>query len=112
MVIKKSVLVGGLRWFPKEDDLMLNIKELNFNKKIRGKISSKNAGIIPEKLTKRDCVNIVAEVFDTLGFVTSLLAGIKLDISGLHQRLLDWDDPIPGELKNIWIGNFDLIKEL
>ena len=44
---KKSVLVGGLPWFPKEDDLMLNIKELNFNKKIRGKKSSKNAGIIP-----------------------------------------------------------------
>ena len=61
---------------------MLNIKELNFNKKIRGKNSSKKAGIIPEKLTKRDCVNI--EVFDILGFVVPLLAGITLDISELH----------------------------
>ena len=91
---------------------MLNIKELIFNKKIRGKTSSKNAGIIPGNLTKRGCVSIVAEVFDILGFVAPLLAGIKLDISVLHQRQLDWDDPIPGELKNIWIGNFDLIKEL
>ena len=52
----ESVLVGGLRWFPKGDFISLNIKELNFNKKIRGKKSGQNIGAIPEKLTLRDCV--------------------------------------------------------
>ena len=90
-----SVLVGGF--------LMLNIKELNFNKKIRGKKSLRNAGLIPEKLTKRDCVSIVSEVFDIFGFVAPLLGGIKLDISVLHQRHV---------VKYIWIANFNLIKEI
>ena len=33
----ESVLVGGLKWFPKGDYISLNIKELNFNKKVMGK---------------------------------------------------------------------------
>ena len=32
---KKSVTVGGMIWYPKEDCVMLNIDELNFAKKIR-----------------------------------------------------------------------------
>ena len=109
---QKSVLVGGLRWFPKKDFLMINIKELNFNKKIRGKKSLENAGIIPKNLTKRDCISKASEVFDIFGFVAPILGGIKLDISDLHQRRLDWDDPIPSELKEIWIANFNLVKEI
>ena len=30
---RESVLVGGLKWFPKGDFIKLNINELNFNKK-------------------------------------------------------------------------------
>ena len=37
---------------------------------------------------------------------------MKLDISVLHQRQLDWDDPIPNELKRVWEANFDVIWEL
>ena len=37
---------------------------------------------------------------------------MKIDISELHQRHLNWDDPIPKELKNIWDANFELIKEM
>ena len=33
----ESVLVGGLKWFPKGDFISLNIKVLNFNKKIEVK---------------------------------------------------------------------------
>ena len=34
-----SVNVAGMKWFPKEDKIALNIGELNFGKKIRGKKS-------------------------------------------------------------------------
>ena len=100
----ESVLVGGLRCFPKG--------ELNFNKKIRGNKSGQNIGAIPEKLTLRDCVGKASEVFDLTGKIAPITAVLKLDVSNLHQRMLDWDDPIPNELKNTWIKNFDLMKEL
>ena len=32
-----SVLVGGLRWFPKGDFTKLKVKDLNFNREVRGK---------------------------------------------------------------------------
>ena len=41
-----------------------------------------------------------------------MTAGLILDIRVLHQRGLDWGDPLPTELKNIWVANFDLIKEI
>ena len=37
---------------------------------------------------------------------------MRLDISVLHQRQLDWGDPIPNELKRVWEDNSDVIREL
>ena len=37
---------------------------------------------------------------------------MKIDMSELHQCHLNWEDPIPKELKNIWDANFELIKEI
>ena len=51
----ESVSVGGLKWFPEGDFLYININELNFTKKIRGRKPTVGIGIIPENLTKRDC---------------------------------------------------------
>ena len=109
---KESIVVGGLKWYPKRDLLKLNIGEINFHKKMRGRKAGNGTGIIPENFTKRDCVSRVAEVFDPLGHFAPLLAGLKLDISELHRRNLKWDDPIPNELKNVWAANFDLIQEI
>jgi hypothetical protein len=109
---KESIMVGGMKWFPKGDFLKLNIKELNFGKRIRGKKSAKCKGLIPDVLTMRDCASVASEIFDILGKVTPITAGLKLDVSILHQYRLGWDDPIPNELKNIWAANFDLISEL
>ena len=54
------------------------------------------------------CVSIAAEVFDITGLVAPILRGIKIDNSCLYQRHLDWDDPIPNELKKY----MDLINEI
>ena len=37
---------------------------------------------------------------------------MKIAVSKLHQPHLDWDDPIPKELKDIWDANFELKKEI
>ena len=108
----ESVLVAGLKWYSEGDFMKLNIQELNFNKKCRGRKAGDKGDISSRVITKRDCAKVVAEVFDPMGKLAPIIAGMKLDISILHQRGIDWDDPIPAELKTIWAANFDLIKEL
>ena len=101
-----------MKWFPKGDFIRLNISELNFSRKLRGRKSSVKAGQIPDVLTLKNCVSRTSEVFDPLGRVTPLTAGLKLDVSVLHRQCVGWDDPIPSELKSIWAANFDLVDEI
>ena len=109
---KKSVMVGGIKWFPKGDFIKLNVKDLNFNRKIRGKKSKVSVGKIPETLCLRDCASKVAEVFDPSGLVAPITGGLKIDVSFLHERKFGWDDPLPNELKEVWSKNFDVLQEL
>ena len=76
----KSVTVGGLKWFPKEDLLAINVGEVNFAKKYRGRKTG-NITKVPENLTKRVCVSKVGEVFDLLERAAPLISGMKLDIA-------------------------------
>ena len=107
-----SIAVGGMKWFPESDDLTLNISDLNFSKKRRGKKSTKAANIIPQKLTRRDCASKVAEIFDITGRMAPIVASMKLDLQELTLRQLDWDDLIPDELLPTWLNNFQTMKEL
>ena len=108
----KSITVLGMKWFPKGDFFKLNIGEINFSKKLRGRKRPEASGIIPLLLTLRHCVSRTAEVFDLVGRVAPILAGLKVDINALHLRSLGWDDPIPSELKEIWAANFNVIEEI
>ena len=111
---EKSVDVGGgggLKWITKEDYIMFNIGELNFARIIRGRKPEFAVGI-PEKLTMRDCVGKVAEIYDPLGKITPLLAGMKLDVSHLLRSGLSWDDQLPDNLRGVWESNFEMLQEI
>ena len=108
----KSILVGGLKWYCKEDYLKLNIGEFNFPKKLRGRKVLSDVGKVPEKFTRRDCVSKVSEVFDPLGQGAPIIGGMKLDMHEFVSRKLDWDDFIPDDLKEIWLKNVNTIQEL
>ena len=108
----ETIHVAGMRWFPKDDTLALNISELNFAKKCRGKKPSSTVKIIPPKLTRRHCSSKVAEIFDITGKVTPLVAAMKMDLQELVQRKLDWDDKIPDEFRSLWESHFDMIQEI
>ena len=69
-------------------------------------------GIVPDEITKRDCVGKVAEIFDPLGRVAPLVSGMKLDLNELTARKLDWDDPIPEDLKKTWFSSFEKMREI
>ena len=104
--------LAGMKWFSKRDKLALNIGELNFEKKKRGKKPVVVEGMIPANFTRRNCVGKVAEIFDLLGKITPITAGMKLDLSKLCNRKLHWDDTIPDDLKAVWKSNFEMIMEI
>ena len=107
----QSINVAGMKWFPEEDVLQLNISRLNFSRKRCGKkdTSEKNY-IVPEKLTRRDCASKVGEVFDLTGRVAPITASFKVDLHKLSK--LKWDDVIPEELRPTWLSNFELMEDL
>ena len=90
---------------------MFNSEAINFAKKVRGRKIENKIGI-PENLTMRDCVSLVAQVFDPTGRLTPIITGFKLDISQLHRSGLKWDDEIPENLRRIWSSNYEMIKEI
>ena len=95
-----------------EDKIGINVSKLNFEKKSRGRKSGDGDGVLPEKITKRDCVSKVAELFDPLGRIVPLIAGMKQDINLLHTSSLNWDDKIADNLRRIWKSNFELMEEI
>lgn len=108
----ETIHVGGMRWLVKSDELALNVGELNFNKKIRGRKPEQSIKGIPSNLTRRQCASKVAELFDLTGKVSPLIASMKIDLQDLVQRQLNWDDIIPDNLRSIWESNFDMMKEI
>ena len=106
------ISVAGLKSFPESDLLALDPSELNFGRKERGKKSNQLLDKISENLTRRQFVGKVAEVFDILGRVTPITAGMKIDLRALIHRKLDWDDKIPNDLRGLWKTNFELTRDL
>ena len=51
-----SINVAGMRWFPKENLVSLNLSELDFARKCRGKKPSQQQNIIPANITRRHSV--------------------------------------------------------
>ena len=108
----ESVGVAGLRWYPEDDKVALDISELNFSKKYRGKKPSNKINTIPSKLTRRRCVSKISEIYDLTGLITPITAGMKIDLHTLVQRKLNWDDAIPDDLRSLWETHFQMMQEI
>ena len=108
----QSVNVAGYRWYSEKDEVSLNVGDLNFAKKKRGKKPDAERGVIPENLTRADCAGKVAEVFDLRGLFTPITAGWKVDLSVMTKLKLDWGTIIPSDLKEVWLQNFGDMKQL
>ena len=79
----KSIGVGGLVWYPKADEISVDVSELNFARKQRRKKPDAAIGVIPSKLTRRHCVSKVSGLLDITGKITPLTASFKLDLHDL-----------------------------
>ena len=97
----ETIFVGGMKWYSETDELSYNVGELNFAKKSRGRKPDTKKNIIPERLTRRQCLSKVAEIFDICGKLTPVTCSMKLDLHDLVIRNLDWDDVIPDNLRGV-----------
>ena len=107
------VNVTGYKWNSEKDTIQLDVGELNFSTKRRGKKSSSDdAKLVPKILTRKHCVSKVAEIFDIAGMITPITAGMKLDLHEFVERGIPWKDKIPDELRPIWIDHFEMMQEI
>ena len=102
----ESVTVLGLNWYSEGDFFRLNIGEVSLSCKQRLRKVLDYSGKIPDIITLRNCVSRVSEIFDPVGRAASIVGGLKLDTSTLHKLCTGWDDPIPTDLKDVWISSF------
>ena len=58
----QSINVVGMKWHTESDQLSLDISEMNFGRKQRGRKPINGSNIIPVNLTRRHCVGKVAGV--------------------------------------------------
>ena len=111
IITSEVEMVLGLVWKPKSDVYQFKVK-LNFHKKFKGiysgpYLSKENfQNEFPETITKRQAFSQISTVYDPLGFVSPFLLKGKLIMrkivtSKTNDRKLEWDDPLPTELKNI-----------
>ena len=108
----KSVTLAGIKWFSKADILSLSINDLNFGKKFHGKVSEESVGILPPRLTRRQCASRVGEIYDLNGRFAPLIAQFKLDLHELCTYKIQWNDYIPDELFHKWKSNFDTMEKM
>ena len=53
-------------------------------------------------VTKRNLVSDVAKVFDALGLFSPVTVKMKIVLQRLWELKLDWDDPVPDHILEVW----------
>jgi hypothetical protein len=103
------VRLASYLWSPEADTIKLDIGPPHLGKAKRGRRPEPVTGDYKEALrpsfTKKVLTGLVAGVFDPLGLATPITAGCKLDLHQLCELKLDWDDKVPEELLDKWVGN-------
>ena len=54
-------------------------------------------------VTKRILASDIAKVFDVLGWFSPATINMKILLQRVWELRIDWDDPVPREIKDIWI---------
>jgi hypothetical protein len=58
---------------------------------------------IPNKITKRNILSTICQIFDPLGLITPVIVSAKVLLQTLWTRNLDWDQAVPSDIKSRWL---------
>ena len=109
----QSINVTGFKWFSEDDTIQLDVGELNFASKQRGRFPDTiDAKRVPQILTRKHCHSQVARIYDITGLLTPITASMKEDLHDLVDRGIPWKDQIPDNLRHVWTDHFEMIKEI
>ncbi|XP_029055098.2 uncharacterized protein LOC114882376 [Osmia bicornis bicornis] len=89
----------GLSWKPERDCFTFHFNSPEFEK-TRGNIET----------TKRSVLSIISRIFDPLGLITPIVILAKVFLQELWIRKLDWDSPLPSDLRESWESYFENLK--
>ena len=106
-----SIFTAGHVYYSEADQIALNIKELNFATKVKGR-KTEIIGEVPPNLTRLQCTSKVHEIFDMTGLNAPIVATMKVSLHQLVTRKLQWDATLPNELMPIWHSHFEMMKEM
>ena len=87
---RSTVNVLGLLWNTDTDTLHLNPKEPMYT--------------LHSLITKRDVLKDVSRLYDPLGFITPITMLSKVFLQELWQHKLYWDEPLPDNLRRLWLS--------
>ncbi|XP_043483451.1 uncharacterized protein LOC122511943 [Leptopilina heterotoma] len=85
----------GLRWDSNKDCLQYQVESLD-----------------EHKITKRNVLSKVAQVFDPLGLVGPVLITGKIIMQQLWVRQIEWDQQIPPDLSTTWCDYYKALPKL
>lgn len=107
------------------EELAKELKDLNFNHDylpaqhslgITWKLQSDNLGFrlaeTDKPFTRRGVLSVINSLFDPLGFAAPVILAGKLFLRKVMQGKVNWDEPIPAELKSQWITWTDSLHHL
>lgn len=115
--------VLGIMWNPERDEMWFKTN-LRFMPKRESKISCVTVRLetldkeFPEILTKRQVLSQIATIFDPMGYAAPIILCGKLLMREVIVYLdemgkkLDWDDPLPRNLREKWYIFFKSIFQL
>ena len=110
--------VLGVVWSSKKDEFRF-IAKVNFSpkhRKIRTGSDLSKADIphhIPACMTKRMVLSLVNGIYDPLGLAAPFVVQAKMLLRKLsREKVLDWDDPMPEELREEWIRFISQLFEM
>lgn len=96
LTISESSSTLGLGWTPSSDTLHFPLKDFSYNK--------------DQIITKRLIMSNSFKIFDPLGLLSPLVIIPKIMLQKLWQQKLDWDQPVPSEIKDDWFKFTDSLK--
>ncbi|XP_033643441.1 uncharacterized protein LOC117303376 [Asterias rubens] len=99
--------VLGTVWNRKTDEFHYKVN-LDLDKNL----STDDRELMQRKLTKRQILSQIAQIFDPIGFAAAFLIRTKIGMQHLWQQGLDWDQEIPKADHDSWIQLFKEMKEL
>lgn len=84
--LDKESNVLGVLWAPNTDSLKFSI----------------NLNTDTQTLTKRNILSNTCRIFDPLGLLSACTITLKVLLQKLWKLKLEWDDPVPHDIKRLW----------